>query len=135
MNVKLGDSASMVRLITEDDIRAFAHVTGDFNPIHLDESAADAGFFGRRIAHGMLMAGFFSAVIAEKLPGKGSIYLSQTLRFLAPAFIGDEITVTIEVLELLGRGKVKLITTCVNQMGKVILDGEAVVLVADSENV
>ncbi len=135
MNLRPGDSASVVKVIAEDDIRAFAQVSGDFNPIHLDETVAAEGLFGKRVAHGMLLAAYFSAVIAEKLPGKGSIYLSQTLRFLAPAFIGDEITVTVEVLEVMGKGKIKLMTRCTNQSGNAVLEGEAVVLVTEQLNV
>ncbi|MFM7728434.1 MAG: MaoC family dehydratase [Flavobacteriales bacterium] len=134
LDFKTGDSASIVKVISEEDVRSFAQVSGDLHPLHLDEEAAAKSFFGRRIAHGMLLAGFFSAVIAEKLPGKGSIYLSQTLRFMAPAFLGDEITVTVEVIEVMGKGKVKLATQCTDQSGKVILDGEAVVMVARSES-
>ena len=85
MNIKVGDSASLTRKVTDDDIRGFAEVTGDHNPIHLDDGYAATTRFGRRIAHGMFGASLMSAVIGNELPGTGSIYLNQTLKFLAPS--------------------------------------------------
>src|SRR6185369_2210281 len=92
MKFKTGDTASLSRTISDGDIRAFANATGDHNPLHLDEEFARQTRFGKRIAHGMLSASLISAVIASDLPGQGSIYLGQTLQFVAPVFPGDTVT-------------------------------------------
>jgi 3-hydroxybutyryl-CoA dehydratase len=102
-------------------------VSGDFNPAHINEPYAQGTFFKTRIAHGMLCAGFISAVIAMKLPGPGTIYIRQELNFRAPVRIGDTVTARVEVIEKLEKNRVKLKTTCVNQEGTLVLDGEAVV--------
>ena len=122
-----GDSAEFSKTVSESDIYLFAGVTGDLNPAHIDEVYAGKTFFKGRIAHGMLLAGFISTVIGTRLPGPGTIYLSQSLRFLAPARIGDTITATVEVTEVVSRNKVGLKTTCVNQDGTIVVEGEAVV--------
>ncbi len=92
MKIKVGDSASISKTITDGDIQAFADVTGDHNPIHLDDEYAAKTRFGSRIAHGMLSAALISAVLANELPGAGSVYLSQTLKFVKPVFPGDTVT-------------------------------------------
>src|SRR5829696_7863319 len=99
MNMKfsVGDSAEVTKTIEQSDIDAFARVTGDHNPVHVDEEFAKTTRFGRRIAHGMLTASLISAVLANKLPGEGSVYLGQTLKFVAPVFPGDAITVRVVV--------------------------------------
>lgn len=128
----VGQSATMAKTVTEADIVLFAGVTGDFNPVHVDAVAAAASSFGGRIAHGMLSAGFISATIAMRLPGPGTIYLSQSLRFTAPVRAGDTITARVEVLELVPkRRRVRLATVCTNQDGVAVLDGEAVVMVPE----
>lgn len=128
----VGQSASMAKTVTEADIVLFAGVTGDFNPVHVDAVAAAASPFGGRIAHGMLSAGFISATIAMRLPGPGTIYLSQSLRFTAPVRMGDTVTARVEVLELVAkRRRVRLATVCTNQDGVTVLDGEAVVMVPE----
>lgn len=111
------------------EIELFAEATGDRNPVHLDEKFAAATQFGGRIAHGMLTAGFVSAAIASKLPGPGSIYLAQTLRFTKPVRLGDTVTVKLEVLEVSAKRRVRLATVCTNQHGETVMDGEATVLV------
>jgi len=127
--MKIGDSASMAKTVTEYDIYQFAGVTGDFNPVHINEAYASKTFFKSRIAHGMLSAGFISAVIGMKLPGTGCIYLSQTVNFRAPVRIGDTITTTAEVVELfVDKNRVRLKTTCTNQEGTVVVDGKALIL-------
>ncbi len=127
--MKIGDTASMAKTVTEYDIYQFAGITGDFNPIHINEEYAAGTFFKGRIAHGMLSAGFISAVIGTKLPGTGCIYISQTLNFKAPVRIGDTITTTAEVVELLvEKNRVRLKATCTNQDGTLVTDGEAVML-------
>ena len=129
MTFKVGDSAEITKTIEETDIQAFAEVTGDHNPIHLDEAFAKTTRFGRRIAHGMLSASLISAVLANKLPGEGSIYLGQTLQFVAPVFPGDEVTARVTVKEIReDKPIVKLETVCVNQRDEVVIRGEATVL-------
>ncbi len=131
MKLNIGDSAEITRTIEQNDIQAFADVTGDHNPVHLDESYAQTTRFGRRIAHGMLTASLISSVLANRLPGEGSVYLSQTLQFVAPVFPGDEVTARVTVTEVReSRGIVKLETICVNQRDEIVLRGEAVVLMA-----
>lgn len=126
--LSVGMSAEFSKEVTDADVRSFADITGDHNPVHLDDAIASRSRFGGRIAHGMLSAGIVSAAIAGKLPGPGSVYLSQTMKFTAPVRIGDTITATITVLELLSRNRVRLATTCRNQSGETVLDGEAVIL-------
>lgn len=131
MKFKVGDSAESTRTIDQSDIQAFADVTGDHNPVHLDESFAQTTRFGRRIAHGMLTASLISSVLANKLPGEGSIYLTQTLQFVAPVFPGDEITARVTVTDIREtKGIVKLETICTNQRKEMVIRGEAVVLVS-----
>jgi 3-hydroxybutyryl-CoA dehydratase len=126
----VGQSAEMAKTVTESDIALFAGVTGDFNPVHIDAVAAAESRFGERIAHGMLSAGFISAVLGMRLPGPGSIYLSQTLRFTKPVRIGDTVTARLEVLEVLAtKRRVRLATVCRNQKGETVVEGEAVVMV------
>ncbi len=124
----IGDSDRFSKTVTETDIYLFAGITGDFNPAHIDEAYAQGTFFKTRIAHGMLSAGFISAVIGTRLPGPGTVYMRQTLDFLAPVRIGDTVTATVEVIEKMeDKKRVRLRTTCVNQEGTRILDGEALV--------
>ena len=129
MTMKVGDSAEITKTIEQADIDAFANVTGDHNPVHVDEEFAKTTRFGRRIAHGMLTASLISAVLANKLPGEGSVYLGQTLQFKAPVFPGDEITARVTVKEMReDKPILKLETVCVNQSGEVVIRGEATVL-------
>src|SRR5438105_3834619 len=112
----IGTQATLSRTITEDDILLFALVSGDHNPIHLDAEYAERSFFGKRIAHGFLIGSLISAVLGNELPGPGSIYLGQTLKFLAPIHIGDTVTVTVKVVELREDKRiVTLHTQCMNQ--------------------
>jgi len=130
INLKPGDKASQTRIITDEMIQAYADLSGDTNPVHLDDDFAAGTRFGRRIAHGMIAAGLISATLANDLPGPGSVYLSQSLQFKAPVFPGDEITTTIEVVSLRpDKPIVTLSTICTKQDGLVVLTGEAVVLV------
>ena|SRR5687768_2980559 len=130
-DISVGQTADYSRTVTESDVMMFANVTGDFNPVHIDAEAAAKSRFGGRIAHGMLSAGYISATIAGHLPGPGSIYLGQTLKFTAPVRFGDTVTTTVEVLELLSKNRVRLSTTCRNQDGQTVLEGEATVLVVN----
>jgi 3-hydroxybutyryl-CoA dehydratase len=125
----IGDKATRTQTITDEVIRTFATLTGDTNPVHLDDAYAATTRFGRRIAHGMIAAGLISAALANDLPGPGTVYLSQTLNFKAPVYPGDTITATIEVKALHASKPIAtLATTCANQDGAVVLEGEAVVL-------
>jgi 3-hydroxybutyryl-CoA dehydratase len=126
--LKVGDSAEMSKTVSETDIYLFAGITGDFNPAHVDEEYARKTFFGTRIAHGLLTAGFVSAVLGCRLPGPGAVYMRQELSFLGPVRIGDTITARVEVLEVdRAKGRARLLTTCDNQEGKRVLTGEALV--------
>ena len=129
MKFNVGDSAEITKTIEQSDIDAFANVTGDHNPVHVDEEFARTTRFGRRIAHGMLTASLISAVLANKLPGEGSVYLGQTLQFVAPVFPGDEITARVTVREVReDKPILKLETVCVNQRDELVIRGEATVL-------
>jgi 3-hydroxybutyryl-CoA dehydratase len=125
-----GLAAELSKTVTETDVVLFAGITGDFNPAHVNEVEARASRFGGRIAHGMLSAGFISAVLGMRLPGPGSIYLSQSLKFTAPVRIGDTVTARVEVVEVVKR-RVRLATTCRTQDGTTVVEGEAVVLVPE----
>ena len=128
--IQVGQVAELAKTVTEADVTLFAEVTGDFNPVHVDAEAAAQSRFGERIAHGMLSAGFISAVLGMRLPGTGSIYLSQSLRFTKPVRIGDTVTTRVEVVEVLAtKRRVRLATVCRNQQGVTVVDGEAVVMV------
>lgn len=126
--IKVGDRAEFGKTVSESDIYQYAGITGDFNPAHVNEVYAQKTFFKTRIAHGMLTAGFISAVIANQLPGPGTIYIKQDLVFLAPVRIGDTITAKVEVIEVLAeKNRLRLRTVCSNQEGTKVLDGEALV--------
>jgi len=126
--MQVGDAAEFAKTVMETDIYLYAGITGDFNPAHVNEAYAKNTFFKTRIAHGMLTAGFVSAIIANQLPGPGTIYMKQELSFLAPVRIGDTITARVEVLELLAeKNRVRLKTTCSNQDGVTVLTGEGLV--------
>jgi len=124
----VGQTAEYSKQVSDSEVMSFAGITGDFNPVHVDAEAAGRTRFGGRIAHGMLSAGLVSAAIANRLPGPGSIYLAQTLRFTAPVRLDDTITVKLTVTELLSKKRVKLSTVCRNQNGETVLDGEATIL-------
>lgn len=124
----VGETAEFAKTISETDIYLYAGITGDFNPAHINVEYAKNTFFKTRIAHGMLAAGLISALLGTKLPGPGTIYLRQSLNFLAPVRIGDTITARVEIIEMLTeKNRVRFKTECVNQDGTAILDGEAVV--------
>lgn len=126
--LSIGDSDRFSKTVTDADIYLFAGVTGDLNPAHIDEAYAQGTFFKTRIAHGMLSAGFISAVIGTRLPGPGTVYMQQSLNFLAPVRIGDTVTASAEVIEKIdAKKRVRLKTTCVNQDGVEVLSGEALV--------
>lgn len=126
--LSVGDAAELSKTIAESDIYLYAGISGDFNPAHVDEEYARQTFFGGRIAHGMLSAGLISAVLGTRLPGVGTIYLKQNLEFKAPVRIGDTVTARCEIVEIQPeKNRVRLRTTCTNEQGKVVIDGEATV--------
>lgn len=126
--IQVGDRAEHSKTISESDVYLYAGITGDFNPAHVNEAYAQKTAFETRIAHGMLPAGLISAVLANQLPGPGTIYIGQTLTFLAPVRIGDTITASAEVIEIdREKKRVRLKTVCRNQNDKPVLEGEAVV--------
>jgi len=125
---QIGMQKVLSRTITEDDILLFAQVSGDRNPIHLDPEYAERSIFGKRIAHGFLIGSLISAVLGNDLPGPGSIYLGQTLKFLAPIHIGDTVTVKVKVVAVREDKRiVTLHTDCTNQSDVLVLSGEATV--------
>lgn len=128
MIIKVGDSASYTRTIGEEEVALYAKITGDSNSVHLDEEYARNTIFKGRIAHGMLVSGLISTVLGTILPGLGTIYLSQSLKFLAPVRLGDTVTATVRVVEINREKKrARLETVCTNQLGKEVVVGEAVV--------
>ncbi len=128
-DLKVGMSAMFGKTVTEADIMAFAGVSGDTNPIHLHDGFARSTRFGQRIALGMLSGRFISTVIGTKLPGPGSVYISQTMNFTAPVLIGETITAVATIIAIdEKRRRVILKTQCLNG-DKVVIDGEATVLV------
>ena len=127
-DLAIGQTATRRRTVAAGDLVAFAAVTGDDNPVHLDEAYAATTTFGGRIAHGMLSAGFISAVLGTELPGPGSIYVSQTLNFRRPVRIGDDVVAEVKVAAIdERRGRVTFETRC-TVAGKAVVDGEAVVI-------
>lgn len=129
-DLSVGMSRSLTRTITAEDVEKFAEVSGDFNPIHLDDAyAATATPFGRRVAHGMLTASLLSSMFGTRFPGLGCIYLSQSLRFKAPVMLGDEVTATVTVADI-NAEKARVTFDCACTVGgKVVLDGQALLLV------
>jgi 3-hydroxybutyryl-CoA dehydratase len=128
----VGQSESLTRTVTAAEVETFARVTGDANPVHLDETYAAGTRFGKRIVHGMLVASYISSLLGTKFPGPGTIYMSQSLEFLRPVFLGDELTVTATVTAYRPERAILTLEAVVrNQHGKKVLGGEAVCLVED----
>ena len=122
----IGEEATLTRIISDDDIMTFARISGDDNPVHINDAYAKSTMFKGRIAHGMLVAGLISAVCGTMLPGPGAIYLSQQLRFLAPVRPGDRVTARAKVTEWdQEKGRVTLFTEVKNQEGVAVISGEA----------
>ena len=125
----VGQQASFTKTVTETDVYLFAGITGDLNPAHINQVASEKTMFKGRIAHGMLSAGFISNVLGMKLPGPGTIYLSQELKFTKPVYIGDTVTATATVIEKIeAKNRLILETICTNQKGDVVIKGQAVVM-------
>jgi 3-hydroxybutyryl-CoA dehydratase len=126
--IEVGDKAFMEKTVSETDVYLFAGITGDLNPAHVNEEAMKKTKFGGRIAHGMLSAGFISAVLGMQLPGPGSIYLSQSIQFKAPVRIGDTLKTEVEVVEKQEKGRIRMKTTCSIQDRTIVAEGEAIVI-------
>jgi 3-hydroxybutyryl-CoA dehydratase len=131
----VGMEASYARKITSEDISAFAEVSGDTNPVHLDDAYAAGTMFKKRIAHGLLTASLFSTVLGTKLPGPGCVYLSQSLKFRAPVHIGDEVVATAKITSLDPEKGRAVLATQAAVNGKSVLDGEAILMVPRRERV
>jgi acyl dehydratase len=132
MTLELDQTASLSKTVLNEDIEQFARLVGDNNPVHIDDEFAKRTRFGRRIAHGMWAASLMSALLGTQLPGPGTIYLSQSLRFVAPVFIGDTVTAKVTVISIRDdKPIVTMETVCSNQNGDTILEGEAIVLVEE----
>lgn len=127
MEYRTGMRASFSKTVSEADVYGFAGITGDFNPLHVNVQKAEGELFGERVAHGMLSASFISTVIAMYLPGPGTIYLGQNVKFLKPVKFGDTITATVEIEELQEKGRARLHTWVENQRQEVVVDGSALV--------
>ena len=128
-DLSVGQSAERIKTVTEKDVQMFAEVSGDHNPVHLDEAFAQGTQFRTRIAHGILTASHISAALAEDLPGRGCIYLSQTLKFKRPVKLGDEVTTRVEIAALDSAKRFVTLTTVCSVGGKAVIEGEAMVLV------
>lgn len=126
----VGDSASEKMVATDEAVRTLASVSGDNNPVHLDDDFAKTTFFKKRIAHGLFCLGMVSGLLGMRLPGNGSILVKETVNYKAPVYIGDEIETTVTVIEIIAeKNRVNLSFACVNQEGNTVMDGTALVLI------
>ena len=124
----VGMAAERTRVVSDELVRAYAELTEDFNPLHVDDEIANKSRFGGRIAHGMLSAGLVSAVLGMDMPGPGALWLTQSIKFTRPVMVGDTLTTRVEVIELMpAKRRARLATTCRNQKGETTLDGEALI--------
>lgn len=132
--IKIGDSATFTKTVSEVDVYGYAGITGDFNPAHINETYASGTMFKKRIAHGMLTAGFISTVFGTIFPGPGAIYVSQSLNFTAPVRIGDTITATCTAIEKVNEKMMKFETVCTNQEGTIVIKGDAIIMPRKEES-
>ncbi len=123
----VGMYSTLITVVTDESIRKFSEISGDINPVHLDDAYAEKTIFKKRIAPGLQVASYISAVLANQLPGSGTIYLEQNIRFLKPVYIGDKIETKITIIEVLKSDKFRLKTEQFNGLGEKVIDGEAVV--------
>jgi 3-hydroxybutyryl-CoA dehydratase len=123
----VGMYSTLITVVTDESIRKFSEISGDINPVHLDDAYAEKTIFKKRIAPGLQVASYISAVLANQLPGYGTIYLEQNIRFLKPVYIGDKIETKITIIEVLKSDKFRLKTEQFNDLGEKVIDGEAVV--------
>ena len=129
MDYTVGERSEVSKTISETDIYTFAEISGDFNPVHVDKIAAENSVFGRQVAHGILVGSLLSNVIGMKLPGPGTIYMEQDLKFKIPVYIGDTVTAKVEIAEIINDTKniLRLSTQVINQNNELVIDGFAVV--------
>lgn len=129
MNYLIGTKDSVTKTISETDVYLFAGISGDFNPVHVNRVEAKKSVFSKQIVHGILVGGLLSNVIGMKLPGPGTIYMEQNLKFLKPVYIGDTITACAEISEIINETKniLRMSTKCINQNNELVVDGYAVV--------
>lgn len=129
MTYKVGQSATCTKTITESDVQLFAKLSGDFNPIHVNRAVAEKSFFGRQVAHGLLVGSLLSTVIGTKLPGEGTIFMEEGMKFLKPVFIGDTVTAKILVDEIINedKGVIRLLSVVTNQDNETVIEGFAIV--------
>lgn len=127
MIYKIGDKAEFSKTISESDVYLFAGITGDFNPVHVNEEYAKTTIFKRRIVHGLLTSSFICSALGTKLPGEGTIHINQELKFIKPVYIGDTITVRLEIIEFINEKRWKLLSQVFNQYADLVVDGFSVV--------
>lgn len=128
-DIKIGMKATYSQTITDTDVKAFAGISGDRNPVHLDEIYAQNSRYKKRIAHGLISASYFSALFGTKLPGEGCVYASQTLNFKRPIYVGDTVTAQIEVINIyIDKKKILFRTTCMVK-NRIVIDGEAEIFI------
>ena len=135
MSIEIGQSASFSKTISESDVYGFAGLVGDFNSVHIDQVEAEKSIFGARIAHGMLVGSLISTVLGMKLPGPGTVYLEQNLKFIKPIYIGDTATATATISEIINerKGIYKLDTIIMNQKNEIVTNGYAIVMYKGEE--
>ena len=134
--LEIGQNAEFSKTISESDVYLFAGVTGDMNPAHINAEYSKDSVFNERVVHGMLSASLISTVLGTELPGRGTIYLQQEVKFVSPVHFGDTITATVEVVEKnIKKNSVKLRTVCTNQEGRIVVDGEAIVIPPKTEKI
>ena len=133
--LQLNDSGSFTKTITERDVFEFADASGDFNPLHIDEEYARRSRFGKRIVHGILMAGIISTVLGGEIPGVGTIFCELHIRFLKPVFFGDTITANAIVSQIINPKRIRLVVYCVNQNGEDVAMGNAIVIPPESTQI
>ena len=127
--ISVGDTAEFEKTITETDVYLFAGITADFNPVHINAIEANKSIFRGRVVHGILTSGLISAVLGTRLPGIGTIYLSQNLKFLKPVYINDTIKATVKAKKIIIEKNIVIFETiCTNQHGEIVVEGEAMVM-------
>lgn len=131
----VGDKGSFTKTITEKDVFSFADISGDYNPLHVDEAYARKSRFGHRVVHGILMAGIISTVLGVDLPGVGTVFVELQIRFLKPVLIGDTITANATVMEIINPKRVRLMVACVNERGEDVALGNALVVPPESTRI
>ncbi|MCG8403630.1 MAG: MaoC family dehydratase [Phycisphaerales bacterium] len=126
--LEVGDKGTYTKTITDRDVFRFADASGDYNPLHIDDSYARSSVFGRRVAHGILTAGIISTVLSSELPGLGTIFIQLEIKFLKPVYINDTITATAMVEEIINPSRIRMLVACLNQHGEDVAIGNAVVV-------